>query len=47
MEFRIQLILEKEKVTLYPLQENDFEELYSIASDPEIWEQHPNKDRWK
>lgn len=29
------------------MQEKDFEVLYATASDPEIWEQHPNKDRWK
>lgn len=47
MEFNIQPILETEKVILYPLQEKDFEDLYTTASDPKIWEQHPNKDRWK
>ena len=47
MKFNIQPILENEKVILYPLQEKDFEALYSVASDPKIWEQHPNKDRWK
>ena len=39
--------LETEEVILYPLQENDFDDLYAVASDPKIWEQHPNKDRWK
>lgn len=43
----IQPVLETEKVALYPLQQADFEALYSVASDPEIWAQHPNKDRWK
>lgn len=47
MKFNIQPILENEKVMLYPLQETDFEDLYITASDPKIWEQHPNKDRWK
>ena len=47
MIFNIQPILENEKVILYPLQEKDFEVLYAVASDPKIWEQHPNKDRWK
>lgn len=47
MNFDIQPVLENNKVTLYPLQENDFEALYAVASDPRIWEQHPNKDRWK
>lgn len=39
--------MENEKAILYPLQEKDFELLYTVASDPEIWKQHPNKDRWK
>ena len=47
MNFNIQPILENEKVILYPLQEEDFEALYNVASDPKIWEQHPTKDRWK
>lgn len=47
MNFNIQPILENEKVILHPLQEQDFELLYNAASDPKIWEQHPNKDRWK
>ena len=47
MDFNIQLILENDKVILYPLEEQDFEDLYAVAADPKIWEQHPNKDRWK
>ena len=47
MDFNIQPTLETEKVILYPLQEKDFEVLCTTASDPKIWEQHPNKDRWK
>ncbi|RNI21951.1 GNAT family N-acetyltransferase [Rufibacter latericius] len=47
MSFSTQPILENEKVILYPLQEEDFEALFAVASDPKIWEQHPNKDRWK
>ena len=39
--------LESDYIILTPLQEDDFEELYNAASDPAIWEQHPNKDRWK
>jgi RimJ/RimL family protein N-acetyltransferase len=34
-------------VSLSPLREDDFEELYAVASDPLIWEQHPNPDRYK
>lgn len=47
MNFSLQPILENGEVVLYPLNESDFEELYKVASDPAIWEQHPNKDRWK
>lgn len=43
----MQPVLENEKAILYPLQEDDFEALYAVASDPNIWAQHPNKDRWK
>jgi RimJ/RimL family protein N-acetyltransferase len=47
VKFNFQLVLENDKTILYPLQENDFEALYTIASDPKMWEQHPSKDRWK
>ena len=47
MNFSIQTILENEKVILYPLNENNFHALYNVARDPEIWKQHPNKNRWK
>lgn len=43
----VQPILESEQVILKPLHEDDFESLYRVASDPKIWEQHPNQDRWK
>ena len=36
-----------EIVTLEPLNEIHFDELYKVASDPLIWEQHPNPDRYK
>lgn len=42
-----QAILENKLVQLVPLQEFDFERLYEVASDPLIWEQHPNKDRYQ
>ncbi|WP_333662675.1 GNAT family N-acetyltransferase [Chishuiella changwenlii] len=47
MNFSIQTKLENEKTTLYPLQDKDFDVLYAVASDPKIWEQHPNKNRWQ
>lgn len=45
--FELQPQLADERITLQPLQLNDFEKLYAVASDPLIWEQHPNKDRYK
>ncbi len=47
MNFSIQPILENEKINLLPLQEEDFERLYAVASDPLVWEQHPNKNRYE
>ncbi len=41
------VLLESENIKLQPLQNSDFERLFAVASDPKIWEQHPNKDRWK
>lgn len=45
--FDFQPTLQNEFVKLVPLKETDFEILYKVASDPLIWEQHPNKNRWK
>ncbi|MCX6289359.1 MAG: GNAT family N-acetyltransferase [Bacteroidetes bacterium] len=39
--------LKNELVWLEPLKQAHFEELYLVASDPLIWEQHPNPDRYK
>lgn len=39
--------LKNKIVTLVPLKLEDFEDLYAVASDPLIWEQHPNPDRYK
>ncbi len=48
MSFNIQPThLQNQLVQLIPLQENDFESLFQAASDPLIWEQHPNKNRYK
>jgi N-acetyltransferase len=45
--FLLQPVLENDQILLLPLQNDDFEAVYQAASDPLIWEQHPNKDRWK
>lgn len=47
MKFSVQKILSNENVMLKPLQENDFEALFLQASNKEVWDQHPNKDRYK
>lgn len=39
--------LENELIKISPLKEVDFEKLFNVASDPLIWEQHPNKNRYK
>lgn len=39
--------LQDNLVKLLPLQVNDFDELYAVASDPEVWTQHPSSDRYK
>ncbi|HRE40978.1 MAG TPA: GNAT family N-acetyltransferase [Ignavibacteria bacterium] len=43
----LQPILEDELIILRPIKQEDFDDLFEAASDPEIWEQHPNKDRYK
>ena len=43
----LQPTLENENLLLLPLEATDFEALYQVASDPLIWQQHPNKNRYK
>lgn len=45
--FSIQPVLEHEQATLIPLKAEDFERLYVVASDPAIWQMHPNKNRYR
>ena len=45
--FDLQPTLKGELLTLRPLRPEDFDDVYSVASDPLIWEQHPAKDRYK
>lgn len=47
MQPNIQPILENEEIILYPLKEDDFDAVFAAASNPRVWEQHPNKNRWK
>jgi RimJ/RimL family protein N-acetyltransferase len=40
-------LLEGPNLRLEPLLPEHFEELYTLASDPLVWEQHPNRNRWQ
>ena len=39
--------LENELVILRPLRSEDHDDLFKVASDPLLWEQHPSFDRYK
>jgi RimJ/RimL family protein N-acetyltransferase len=39
--------LETNAFSLEQTTSSDFEPLYGVASNPVLWEQHPEKDRWK
>jgi RimJ/RimL family protein N-acetyltransferase len=43
----LQPILHNSVVSIRPLKEEDFDVLYALASDPLVWEQHPNRNRYK
>jgi RimJ/RimL family protein N-acetyltransferase len=47
MAFELQPSLQNQAVRIEPLQAGDFEALYAVAADPLIWEQHPNRERWR
>ena len=47
MAFELQPTLTGTLLELRPLRPEDFDELYAIASDPGIWELHPEPDRYK
>ncbi|PWS27141.1 N-acetyltransferase [Pedobacter yonginense] len=47
MNFDLQPTLENDLIKVVPLEEENFEALYAVASDPLIWEQHPNKNRYQ
>lgn len=39
--------LQNEWIKLVPVQAGDFDTLFNLASDPLVWEQHPEQDRYK
>jgi N-acetyltransferase len=45
--FELQPTLQGDLVELRPLRAGDFHDLYAVASDPLIWQQHPIQDRYK
>jgi len=47
LPFDLQPVLAGERLSLRPLCADDFQDLYAVASDPLIWEQHPSRDRHK
>ena len=47
MTFDLQPHLKGELIELRPLAPGDWDELFAVASDSLIWEQHPERDRYK
>ena len=47
MAFDFQPTLTGKLIALSPATEADFESLFAVAADPEIWAQHTAKDRWQ
>ena len=47
MLFDLQPHLKGELIELRPLRPDDWDALFAVASDPLIWEQHPESDRYK
>jgi RimJ/RimL family protein N-acetyltransferase len=46
-DFDLQPTLRGRLLELRPLRSDDVDELYAVASDPLIWEQHPASDRYQ
>jgi RimJ/RimL family protein N-acetyltransferase len=47
MPFDLQPRIRNDLIRLEPLEPDDFDALYAVASDPLLWEQHPNKNRYR
>ena len=47
MAFNFQPVLQGKLLSLRPLQADDYRGLFAVASDPLIWEQHPDSDRYQ
>lgn len=46
MAFELQPTLRGDLLELRPLRPDDFDDLFPVAADPLIWEQHPESDRY-
>ena len=46
-DFVLQPVLKGKQISLLPLQADDFQALYLAASDPLIWQQHPEPNRYQ
>jgi N-acetyltransferase len=47
MSFDLQPTLKGDLLELRPFRREDWHDLFAVASDPLIWEQHPESDRYK
>jgi RimJ/RimL family protein N-acetyltransferase len=47
MPFDLQPRMQNKAVRVEPVDVDDFDALFAVASDPLIWEQHPNKNRYQ
>jgi len=47
MSFELQPVLEDPWLRLQPLRAEDFADLFAVAADPLIWEQHPSRNRYQ
>jgi N-acetyltransferase len=47
MSFDLQPHLKGELIELRPISPGDWDDLFAVASDPLIWEKHPESDRYK
>ncbi|MCA0374552.1 MAG: GNAT family N-acetyltransferase [Gemmatimonadetes bacterium] len=47
VSFDLQPTLHGTLVRLVPLRDDHFDALFAVASDPDIWAQHPAHDRWQ
>jgi RimJ/RimL family protein N-acetyltransferase len=43
----LQPVLKGQLLELRPVRPDDFQDLYEVASDPLIWEQHPHNNRYQ